>query len=593
MSYRAPIKDMLFVMEHLAGLDRVAALPAFDDVGRETVEAVLDESAKLCEQVIAPLNAVGDTDPSRWADGNVSATPGFKQAFELFGQGGWQGLGHPQSCGGQGLPKLVAAACSEMLQAANVSFGLCPMLTDGAIEALITAASPALRDKYATKLITGEWTGTMNLTEPQAGSDLSAVRARAEPQVDGSYRVFGTKIFITWGEHDMADNIVHLVLARLPDAPPGVKGISLFVVPKFLVREDGSLSERNDVQCISIEHKLGIKASPTAVLEFGSDKGAVGELVGEPNQGLKYMFIMMNAARFAVGLQGIGVADRAYQQALAYARERVQGRDLSGAGAPVAIVQHPDVKRMLLTMKSVTEGGRALAYVAAAASDVAHNAADEAEQREAQSLYEFLVPVVKGHCTELAVEMASLGVQIHGGMGFIEETGAAQHYRDARILPIYEGTTAIQANDFVGRKTLRDGGATARAICAQIAATEGELEKLPHDDCRSMRLALRSGRMAFESAIEFVVNHGGEQPALVYAGAVHYLRLAGIVLCGWQMARAMLAALSCEADDPGFHAAKIATARFYADAVLPQAQALAVVLLGAGEAVERVSADML
>ena len=320
MSYRAPIKDMLFVMEHLAGLGRVAALPAFEDVGRETVEAVLDESAKLCEEVIAPLNAVGDTDPSRWAEGSVSATPGFKQAFALFGQGGWQGLGHPPSCGGQGLPKLVAAACSEMLQAANVSFGLCPMLTDGAIEALITAASPALRDKYATKLITGEWTGTMNLTEPQAGSDLSAVRARAEPSPDGSYRVFGTKIFITWGEHDMADNIVHLVLARLPDAPSGVKGISLFVVPKFLVREDGSLGERNDVQCISIEHKLGIKASPTAVLEFGSDKGAVGELVGEPNQGLKYMFIMMNAARFAVGLQGIGVADRAYQQALAYAR---------------------------------------------------------------------------------------------------------------------------------------------------------------------------------------------------------------------------------------------------------------------------------
>ncbi|RDD95213.1 acyl-CoA dehydrogenase [Acidovorax sp. BoFeN1] len=590
MSYHAPIKDMLFVMRHLADFHRLGALPAFEDVSLETAEAVLDESAKLCEQVIAPLNAVGDRDPSRWDSGNVKATPGFQQAFKLFAQGGWQGLGHPQSCGGQGLPKLIAAACSEMLQAANVSFGLCPMLTDGAIEALITAASPALRDKYATKLVTGEWTGTMNLTEPQAGSDLAAVRSRAEPHPDGSYRVFGTKIFITWGEHDMADNIVHLVLARLPDAPPGVKGISLFVVPKFLVREDGSLGERNDVQCISIEHKLGIKASPTAVLEF---EGAMGELVGEAHQGLKYMFIMMNAARFAVGLQGIGVSDRAYQMALAYARERVQGRDLSGTGEPVAIVQHPDVKRMLLTMKALTEGGRALAYVAAAAGDTAHNAADDTERRDSQSFYEFLVPVVKGHCTEMSVEIASLGVQVHGGMGFIEETGAAQHYRDARILPIYEGTTAIQANDFVGRKTLRDGGVVAMAVCTRIAATERELTDHPSDDCRSMRLALQAGRRAFESAIEFVVSNGGTQPAMVYAGAVHYLRLAGIVLCGWQMARAMLAALAHEAEDPAFHAAKVATARFYAETLLPQAQALAAALLGAGGTVERVSTEML
>jgi alkylation response protein AidB-like acyl-CoA dehydrogenase len=595
MSYRAPVKDMLFVIRHLVDLGHLSALPNLEDVNPETIEAVLEESAKLCEQVIAPLNVIGDREPSRWHHGSVTATPGFKQALDLFAQGSWQGLGHPPSCGGQGLPKLVAAACAEMLQAANVSFGLCPMLTDGAIEALITAASPALRDKYAPKLVSGEWTGTMNLTEPQAGSDLAAVRARAEPYLDGSYRVFGTKIFITWGEHDLADNIVHLVLARLPDAPPGVKGISLFVVPKFLVREDGSLGERNDVQCISIEHKLGIKASPTAVLQFGTDEGegAKGELVGEPHQGLKYMFIMMNAARFAVGLQGIGVADRAYQQALAYARERVQGRNLSGTGEPIAIVQHPDVKRMLLTMKAMTEGGRALAYVAAAASDVAHHVLDDAERRDSQSLYEFLVPVLKGHCTELSVEVASLGVQVHGGMGFIEETGAAQHYRDARILPIYEGTTAIQANDFVGRKTLRDGGALAKAVCARIAATEHDLAAHPHEDCRAMRSALRAGRQAFESAIEFVVGHGGTHPAVVYAGAVPYLRLAGVVLCGWQMARAMLAALSCEPEDPIFHAAKITTALFYAETMMPQAQALAAVVLGAGATVERVSVEML
>ncbi|SDZ70818.1 hypothetical protein SAMN05518854_115107 [Variovorax sp. YR266] len=593
MSYRAPVKDMLFVMRHLVDLGHISALPNFEDANLEIIEAILDESAKLCEQVIAPLNGIGDREPARWSNGDVSATPGFRQAFELFAQGGWQGLGHPSSCGGQGLPKLVAAACAEMLQAANVSFGLCPMLTDGAIEALITAATPALRDKYVPKLITGEWTGTMNLTEPQAGSDLAAVRTRAEPHPDGSYRIFGTKIFITWGEHDMTDNIVHLVLARLPHAPPGVKGISLFVAPKFLVREDGSLGERNDIHCISIEHKLGIKASPTAVLQFGIEGGARGELVGEPHQGLKYMFIMMNAARFAVGLQGIGVAERAYQQALAFARERVQGRDLSGKGEPVAIAQHPDVKRMLLTMKALIEGGRALAYVAAAASDVAHHTANETERRNSQTLYEFLVPVVKGHCTEISVEVASLGVQIHGGMGFIEETGAAQHYRDARILPIYEGTTAIQANDFVGRKTLRDGGAMARTVCARIAATERELAEQSHEDCRAMRQALRAGRLAFESAIKFVVDHGGTNPAVVYAGAVHYLRLAGIVLCGWQMARTMLAALTCKSGDAGFQAAKIATAFFYAETLMPQAQAMAAAMLGAGAAVERVSTEML
>lgn len=593
MTYRAPTKDMVFIMQHLADLRRVAQLPNFEDAGLETVEAVLDESAKFCEQVIAPLNAIGDRDPSRWVNGEVIATPGFRQAYKLYTHGGWQGLGHPRSCGGQGLPKLVAAASSEMLQAANISFGLCPMLTDGAIEALMTAASPELRQKYAAKLVAGEWTGTMNLTEPQAGSDLAAIRTRAEPHPDGSYRIFGSKIFITWGEHDLADNIVHLVLARLPDAPPGVRGISLFVVPKFLLRPDGALGKRNEVQCISIEHKLGIRASPTAMMQFGGDEGAVGELVGEPHQGLKYMFIMMNAARFAVGLQGIGVAERAYQQALDYARTRIQGRDLSGSGEPVAIVRHPDVKRMLLTMKAHIESARALAYVAAAASDVAHNATTDTERRESQLLYEFLVPVVKGHCTEMAVEVSSLGVQIHGGMGYIEETGAAQHYRDARILPIYEGTTAIQANDFVGRKTLRDGGATARAVCARMAATELQLEGRPQDDCRAMARSLRAGRLAFESATEFVVKHGSAEPATVYAGAVYYLRQAGIVLCGWQMARSMLAALSCESEDPEFCAAKLATARFHADALLPQAQAYAAALISAGETVDRVKEEML
>ncbi len=386
MAYRAPIKEMLFVMEELAGLRNVAALPGFDDYGSETAQAVLEESAKFCEGVIAPLNWEGDKNPSTWKDGVVTTTPGFKEAFAQFAQGGWQGVSHPIEFGGQGFPKLVATGCTEMLHAANMSFALCPMLTDGAIEALLTAASPALRQMFAPKLISGEWTGTMNLTEPQAGSDLAAVRTRAEPQADGSYKIFGTKIFITFGEHDMAENIIHLVLARVAGAPEGVKGISLFVVPKFMVNTDGSLGARNDAVCVSIEHKLGIKASPTAVLQFGDKGGAVGFLVGEENRGLEYMFIMMNAARFAVGMQGVAISDRAYQKAVVFANDRTQSRDLAGSPGPVAIIQHPDVKRMLLTMRATTEGARALAYVAAAASDAAHASPDAGVRKQNQQV---------------------------------------------------------------------------------------------------------------------------------------------------------------------------------------------------------------
>ncbi|MGE8331009.1 MAG: acyl-CoA dehydrogenase family protein, partial [Paraburkholderia nemoris] len=451
MSYTAPIKDMLFVMKELAGLEDIATLPGFEDANLDTAQAVLDESAKLCGEVLAPLNVEGDRNPSSWKDGVVTATPGFKDAFRQFGEGGWQGVQHPVDYEGQGLPKLIATACIEMLNASNLSFALCPLLTDGAIEALLTAGSEEQKQTYVPKLISGEWTGTMNLTEPQAGSDLALVRTRAEPQGDGSFKLFGTKIFITWGEHDMAKNIAHLVLARTPNAPEGVKGISLFIVPKFLINEDGSLGERNDVHCVSIEHKLGIKASPTAVLQFGDHGGAIGHLIGEENRGLEYMFIMMNAARFAVGMQGVGISDRAYQKAVAYAKDRVQSRPVDGsAKQPVAIIQHPDVRRMLATMRGLTEASRALAYVAAAHCDIAHRHPDEAKRVEHQAIYEYLVPIVKGWSTELSIDVTSLGVQVHGGMGFIEETGAAQYYRDARILPIYEGTTAIQANDLIG-----------------------------------------------------------------------------------------------------------------------------------------------
>jgi len=432
----------------------------------------------------------------------------------------------------------------------------------------------------------------MTLTEPQAGSDLAAVRSRAEPQADGTYKIFGTKIYITYGEHDLAENIVHLVLARLPDAPEGVKGISLFVVPKFLVNADGSLGARNDAHCVSIEHKLGIKASPTAVLQFGDHGGAIGELVGQPNRGLEYMFVMMNAARFAVGMQGIAVSDRAYQQALAFAKDRLQSRDLAGSPGPVAIIQHPDVKRMLLTMKAHTEATRALAYCTAATSDLAHHSSDEAVRREQQAIYEYLVPIVKGHSTELSIELTSLGVQIHGGMGFIEETGAAQHYRDARILTIYEGTTAIQANDLVGRKTVRDGGAVAKALCARLAATEQELLASGQEDGRVMAAALQQGRLALEATVDYLVANAKTQVKPVYAGAVNYLRLAGLVLGGWQLARALLVALERREQDPEFFGAKQVTARFYAEALLPQAQALAASVQTSGATINRMAVEM-
>ncbi|MBV8249645.1 MAG: acyl-CoA dehydrogenase, partial [Comamonas sp.] len=513
MTYKAPLKDMLFDMEHLAQLEQIAQIPGFEDAGLETAQAVLEEGAKLCEGVVAPLNVPGDLNPSAFKDGAVTTTPGFAQAFQQYAEGGWQGLQHPTDFGGQGLPKTIGAACIEMLNSANLSFALCPLLTDGAIEALLTAGSDALKATYLEKLVTGEWTGTMNLTEPQAGSDLALVRTKAEPQADGSYKVFGTKIFITYGEHDMAENIVHLVLARVAGAPEGVKGISLFVVPKFLVNADGSLGARNDVHCVSIEHKMGIKASPTAVLQYGDHGGAIGYLVGQENRGLEYMFIMMNAARYAVGVQGIAVADRAYQKAVAYAKDRVQSRPVDGSiNASAAIIHHPDVKRMLMTMRASTEGCRAMASVAAAAYDAAHHHPDAETRRQNQAFYEFLVPLVKGYSTEMSLEVTSLGVQVHGGMGFIEETGAAQYMRDSKILTIYEGTTAIQANDFVGRKTARDGGATARAIAQRIEQTERELAASPSADAQAFAARLGAARAAFLEAVDFIAAKARSEP---------------------------------------------------------------------------------
>ena len=577
MSYNAPLKDMQFVLNELANLAEINALPGCEDATPDTVEAVLEENAKFCRDVIAPLNRVGDKDPSYWKDGAVTTTRGFREAFKAYAEAGWQGVQHPQDFGGQGLPKLVATPCMEMLHGANLSFALVALLSDGAIEALLTAGSDAQKARFLEPLVSGRWTGTMNLTEPQAGSDLAAVRTRAEPQGDGTYKLFGTKIYITYGDHDMTENIVHLVLARTPDAPPGVKGISLFIVPKFLINDDGSLGARNDVACVSIEHKLGIKASPTAVLQFGDNGGAIGTLVGEENRGLEYMFIMMNAARFGVGIQGVGLAEHAYQGAVAFAKDRIQSRDVAGSSGPVSIIHHPDVRRMLMSMRSQTEAARALAYVGAAYSDLAHHHPDQATRTANLAIYEYLVPVIKGWSTEMSEQVARDGVQVHGGMGFIEETGAAQHYRDAKILTIYEGTTAIQANDLVGRKTVRDGGAVAKALIAQIRDVERQLGDTQNADFAAIAQRLQEGSAALEEVVGYVVANIKTDVKAVFAGSVTYLKLAGIVLGGWQMARAALVAqkrLDAGEGDAAFYRAKIGTARFFADHILSQAPGL-------------------
>ncbi len=577
MTYRAPVKDMLFVMKELAGIDELSKLPAFEDAGFDTAQAVLEECARFNEDVVAPLNVEGDRNPSTFKDGKVIATPGFKEAFKQFGEGGWQGLQHPTDFGGQGLPKLIGAACGEMINSANVSFALCPLLTDGAIEALLTAGSDAQKTTFLPNMLSGKWTGSMNLTEPQAGSDLSLVRTRAEPQPDGTYKIFGTKIFITWGEHDMAENIVHLVLARVVGAPEGVKGISLFIVPKFMVNADGSLGARNDAHCVSIEHKMGIKASPTCVLQFGDHGGAIGTLVGQENRGLEYMFIMMNAARFGVGVQGIAVAERSYQHAVAYARDRVQSRPVDGSMTTAApIIHHPDVRRMLMTMRAYTEACRAMALVAASAFDAAHEHPDASVRAENQAFYEFMVPLVKGFSTEMSIEVASLGVQVHGGMGFIEETGAAQYMRDSKILTIYEGTTAIQANDFVGRKTARDGGTAARAIVARIESTEQALAASPNKDAQAFAKRLTAARLAFLDAVAFIAGNAKTGPNAAFAGSVPYLMLGGNLVGGWQLGRALLVAVDrlAAGDDVPFMTAKIATARFYGDHILSKAQGI-------------------
>jgi alkylation response protein AidB-like acyl-CoA dehydrogenase len=561
-------------MQELAGLDQIVSLPGCEEASADVVDAILDEAAKFAGEVISPLNRVGDTDGAKWKDTVVTTSPGFKEAYRQFVDNGWNGLGCDPEYGGQGLPRLLSTAVSEMWKGANHAFSLCPMLTQGAIEALMIAGTDEQKAAYLPNLVSGEWTGTMNLTEPSAGSDLAAVRSRAEPVGDGTYKIFGQKIFITYGEHDMTDNIVHLVLARTPNAPEGVKGISLFVVPKFLLKADGTPGERNDVYCVSIEHKLGIHGSPTAVLAFGDHGGAIGTLVGEENRGLEYMFIMMNAARFNVGLEGLGDAERAYQRAVAYAKERIQGAEVGVRGGPkVPIIKHPDVRRMLMSMRARIEAMRALAYVTGAAQDHAHANPDEAGRQQGQAFADLMIPVVKGWSTESAVDIASLGVQVHGGMGFIEETGAAQHLRDARITTIYEGTTAIQANDLIGRKIAREKGTTILAVIADMRADavrlDGELAGIGQRQSVAVD--------ALERAVFWIIANYSSDPKATHAGAVPFLHLLGIVAGGWQMGRAAVIARAKIAggDDDPFWPAKLATTRFFADHFLTQASGLA------------------
>ncbi|MCZ4306516.1 acyl-CoA dehydrogenase [Zoogloeaceae bacterium G21618-S1] len=577
--YVAPIRDMQFVMKELAGLEQVSQLPSFGDATDDLVDAVLEEAGKFATGVLSPLNRTGDQVGAKWADGQVTTAPGWQGAYRQFAESGWTALACDPEYGGQGLPKLVSTAVMEMWKSANMAFSLCPMLTNGAIEALMLRGTDEQKAVYLTKMVSGVWTGTMNLTEPQAGSDLAAVRTRAEPQADGSFKIFGQKIFITYGEHDLTDNIVHLVLGRLPDAPEGVKGISLFLVPKFMVEADGTPGARNDVHCVSIEHKLGIHASPTCVLAFGDKGGATGYLIGEANRGLEYMFIMMNEARFAVGMEGLALSERAYQQALGYARDRVQGTEPGvRGGGKVAIIRHPDVRRMLMSMKSQTEAMRALAYVVGAATDMAHDHPDETVRAQNQAFVDLLIPIVKGWCTENSIDIASTGVQIHGGMGFIEETGAAQHFRDARITTIYEGTTAIQGNDLIGRKISRDGGMAMKAVIEQMRSVVLQLNELSAPEYKAIRTALSAGITALEEATDYVLATYGNDIKAASVGAVPMLKLFGIVAGGWQMARAAMISqtrLNEGAGDASFYQAKIVTARFYADHILSQAPGLA------------------
>lgn len=577
-NYRAPLKDMRFVMDELAGYKELSQYPEYAEATPDMADAILEEAAKFTGEVLAPLNRVGDKSGCQLTPNGVVTPEGWKDAYKAFCDAGWNGIASPTEFGGHGQPDTLAVAVKEMVCSSNLSFSLGPLLTTGAVEALLTCASDELKAIFLEKMVTGVWTGSMNLTEPQAGSDLALIRSRAEPQADGSYKVFGQKIFITYGDHDMTENIVHLVLARLPDAPAGVKGISMFLVPKFLVNADGSLGARNDAYCVSLEHKLGIHASPTCVMAYGDNGGAVGYLLGQANRGLEYMFIMMNEARLGVGLQGIALGERSYQQALAFARDRKQGRDALTGEALVTINHHPDIRRMLMLMKSRVEACRAMAYYTSGLLDRVHAISDPEEKKRNLFLAEFMIPIVKGGGTEMGIEVTSLGIQIHGGMGFIEETGAAQHWRDSRITTIYEGTTGIQANDLLFRKLMRDQGATAKVVFGEVYVTAKALGASGKPELQAIGQRLGAALKAWTDATEWLAANAKTSLSGVLTAAVPYLHLAVTVSGGWFMGKAALVAagyLDKGEGDQTFYRAKIATAHFYADQLLPQAASYA------------------
>ena len=586
--YQPPLRDMQFILAELAGLDDISGLPGCEEASADLIGAVLEEAGRFAAGVLAPLNRVGDAQGCRLLeDGRVATPEGWQQAYAQFCAAGWLGLSLPVEFGGQGLPKLVSTPVMEMWNAANMAFTMLPILNQGQAEALRIAASAEQKRTWLPRVVSGEWGSTMNLTEPQAGSDLAATRTRAEPQADGSYKLFGQKIFISYGEHELTPNIVHLVLARLPDAPAGVKGLSLFIVPKFLVEADGSLGARNDVRCISIEHKMGIHGSPTCTLSFGDGGGATGWLVGEPNRGLEVMFVMMNEARFGVGVQGVALAERAYQMALGYARERVQGRDAVSGASGQPILCHPDVKRMLLSMRARVMAMRALLYTAAGWFDIAHHHPDAAVADKHRRYVDLLMPVAKGWCTEVGNDVCDEAIQVFGGMGFVEETGVAQHFRDARIITIYEGTTGIQANDLVGRKILREGGATLRELIVELRANAAALAAA---GLAELGDGLGEAIDALEAATDWILANGRDQLGEVLAGAVPFLHLLGTVCGGWQLGRAALAAharLQAGEGDPVFLGSIVELARFYMATVGPQATAHAATVREAGGVLTR------
>ncbi|MGR8949472.1 MAG: acyl-CoA dehydrogenase [Gammaproteobacteria bacterium] len=594
--YAAPLQDMNFVLTEIAKIDEINQLPGYEEATPDLVEAVLEEASKFATDVLSPLNKVGDTVGAKHEGDEVTTAPGWKDAYKLFAESGWSGLSGAPEFGGQGLPKTLATAVDEMWNSANMAFAVGAMLTTGAVHAIEHHANDELKSRYIPPMLSGEWTGTMNLTEPQAGSDLSQVRTKAIPQGD-HYLISGQKIYITYGEHDLSENIVHLVLGRTPDAPEGTRGISLFIVPKFLVNDDGSLGARNDLRCASIEHKLGIHGSPTAVMIYGDNDGAVGYLVGEENKGLMYMFTMMNAARHAVGLEGVALSERAYQHALEYARDRIQGKPIGAADPGAAIIEHPDVRRMLMEMKAKTEAMRSLAYVCAAAYDKASNEIDEEAKAYAGQRGDFLTPIVKGWCTEVGNEVTSLGLQIHGGMGYVEETGAAQYVRDARITTIYEGTTGIQAGDLIGRKTLRDGGSAARELIAEMQAVAAAAATSANATITQLAPKLRNAIATVEKVVEWVISAEQNDPRLPAAASVRYLMLWGNLAGGWQLTASALAAerlLAAGGDgDQTFLTAKISTASFYAFHVLPQVDALAAVITEGSDSVFAIEAAAL